>query len=107
MDTTSKKLRVWHIPQVPMKAFYIPVENEREAALIMNAIALQHVWLERNRVIPDYSNAMGVEIFDNDVDGFGNSGWTDYWNEEEGFEWDEYENQFFPNIGKEILEMNK
>ena len=29
-------LRVWHIPQVPMKAFHVRVKNIREAKLVLD-----------------------------------------------------------------------
>lgn len=30
------KLRVWHIPQVPMKAFHVDVETSEEAIKVLN-----------------------------------------------------------------------
>jgi len=101
MKNVKNKLRVYHIPQVPMDAFYIPVVNEEQAALIMFALSIQHLWLEKNNVIPDYSNAMGVEMLGEDGE------WEDYWNDDEGMEWDEVEDTYFSTIGDEIHNENK
>lgn len=32
------KLRVWHIPQIPMKAFYVPVDSIDEAKKIISIL---------------------------------------------------------------------
>jgi hypothetical protein len=34
----KQKLRVWWIPQVPMEAFYIPVESPEEGQKVMNIL---------------------------------------------------------------------
>ncbi len=93
MQSVTNKLRVVHIPQVPMDGFKVEVRNEREAYLIANTLADQHLFLFNNFVIPDYSNAIFVEMYDNDSDE-----WVIYYNDSEGMEWDElievYEHYF-------------
>ena len=91
----DKKMRIYHFPNVPCKPFYVEVDNELEAHKLMNVLAMQHLWLEKNNFIPDYSNAMGVEMWDEDLDADENgSKWTDYYNEEENCEFDDLESQF-------------
>lgn len=84
------KIRVCHFPQVPCKPFIVEVENEREAYLVEQALANQHLWLFDNGIIPDYCNAITVEIWDENE-------WVDYWNESECMEWDEFEETYFEN----------
>lgn len=57
-------LRVWWIPQVPMKPFYVPVETIREAKLVLDALAKYDQFQFENNVKPDYCNAGGLEIFE-------------------------------------------
>lgn len=58
------KLRVWHIPQVPMKAFRVEVSNIDEAWKILNTLWDYDLFQYENRVKPDYCNASGLEYFD-------------------------------------------
>lgn len=60
------KLRVWHIPQVPMKPFYVNVKSLREAKLILDTLADYDKFQFENNVKPDYSNAAGLEVYEND-----------------------------------------
>ena len=82
MIAVKNKLRVVHIPQVPMKGFTVEVENEREAYLVYNVMADQHLFLFENNVIPDYSNVIFIEMLEDGE-------WVNYWNESEMMEWDE------------------
>lgn len=83
----TKKLRVTHIPQLPMKGFSVEVQNEREAYLLRNALADQHLFLLKENVIPDYSNAIYVEQWEDGE-------WQSYFDHENGLEWDEFVVQF-------------
>jgi len=91
MKLTKNKLRVVHIPQVPMKGFIVEVKSEREAYLISDTLASQHLWLFKQNVIPDYSNMISIEVWDDnlepDEDG---EKWTDYYNDDEFMDWDEF-----------------
>jgi Superinfection exclusion gene product 17 len=93
----SNKLRITHFPQVGTckKSFVVQVDNEEQAHILMNVLSIQHIWLEKNKIIPDFSNAMFIEMYDEDSDGDGNPDWVDYWNEEEGMDWDELEKTYF------------
>lgn len=61
------KLRVWHIPQVPGKPFYIPVNDIREAKKVMDILAYYDLFQLENNIKPDFCNANGVEIWDEET----------------------------------------
>lgn len=90
MKKVQNKLRVSHFPQVPCKPFTVEVKDEEQAYLMVEALANHHLFLFDNNFIPDYSNILLVEMFEEDSDGDGNPGWVDYWNEEELMEFDEF-----------------
>jgi hypothetical protein len=99
MKNVTNKLRVVHFPQVGTckESFKVEVKDEEQAYLIINTLAKQHLWLEKNNIIPDYSNAIFVEMYDENIDEeIGEPfGWVDYWNEEECMEWGELEETYF------------
>jgi hypothetical protein len=103
-------LIVWWIPQIPMKAFHYPVNSPQEAFILLDALAEYDLFQYENNVKPDYCNAGGLMVFDeelidetdeDDIE-FGDSelsnGWSDwscefsgenmdyYLREENGFE---------------------
>lgn len=91
MKSITNKMRVCHFPQVPCKPFIVMVKNEQEAHKIEMVLAEQHLFLFANNIIPDYSNVITVEMWDDDMEPDENGeNWTDYFNEEEGMEWDEF-----------------
>lgn len=94
MKKVTNKLRVVHFPQVGTKVgfFEVDVVDELEAKKIMDVLANQHLWLFKNKVIPDYANIIAVEMWDESIDEETNQpyGWSNYFNEEEGMEFDEF-----------------
>jgi hypothetical protein len=66
IDYSTDDLRVWHIPQVPMKPFVVPVSSPAEGARIMALLAAYDLFQFENKVKPDFSNAQGLSIM---VDG--------------------------------------
>jgi hypothetical protein len=84
MKTNIKKgtLRVWWIPQVPMKPFYVFVDSPSEAKKILNVLAEYDIFQYENSVKPDYSNAGGLEEYDGRE-------WSD-WYDEEGNDLDDW-----------------
>lgn len=98
MDKPVNKLRVVHFPQVGSlkKAFIFEVKDESHAYAVEQALALQHLWLFKNKVIPDYSNAIIVEIWDDTIDDETSEpyGWCDYMTED-GDDWDSYVKEHF------------
>jgi len=97
MKEVNNKLRVVHFPQVGSckHSFKVEVKNEAEAFLMLNALASQHLWLEKHHIIPDYSNALFVEMYDESINDETEERWTDYYNEEEGLDWDEFVTKYF------------
>lgn len=94
------KLRVWHIPQIPGKAFYIPVNDVREAKKVMDILAAYDLFQLDNNIKPDFSNVSGVQQFD-ELD-------------KEWYDWDvETEDDYFDNVNeylkndKEIQKFSK
>lgn len=73
-------LRVYWIPQIPMKAFYVPVKSPQEAHWLLGVLARYDEFQFANNIKPDYCNAGGLQIFDECDDGE----WTDWYDPETG-----------------------
>lgn len=59
------KLRVWWMPQVGIgQTFYIPVETIEGGKKIMDILAAYDLFQLQNNVKPDYVNAGGLEMWD-------------------------------------------
>lgn len=91
----TNKLRVAHYPQIPCKPFTVEVKDESEAKKIVDVLTEQHLWLYDHKMIPDYCNAITVEMYDADIDEETGDpyGWVEYWNHEEMCEFDEFLNK--------------
>ena len=70
-------LRIWHIPQVPGKAFRINVKSIEEAKLILPILWNYDIFQFDNHIKPDYCNVSGLEEFDGKE-------WIEWYNEEDG-----------------------
>lgn len=57
-------LRVWWIPQVPMKPFHVAVKDQEQAILLLRTLTDYDLFQFENSVKPDYCNAGGLEIFE-------------------------------------------
>lgn len=57
-------LRVWWIPQVPMKPFHAHVASTGEAALVLKTLARYDLFQLENNIKPDFCNAGGLEVFE-------------------------------------------
>ncbi len=90
MQKVPNKLRVLHYPQIPCEPFCVDVKDEEQALFISNVLANQHLFLYSKDFIPDYSNEITVVMWEEDSDGEGNPDWVDYYNEQEGMDWDEF-----------------
>ena len=75
------KLRVWWIPQVPMEAFYVPVESPEEGQKVMNILATYDCFQYNHNVKPDYCNIGGLQQYDEDT-----GEWED-WLYDDGESW--------------------
>lgn len=76
------QLRVWWIPQVPMKAFHYPVNSVKEGAILLDVLAKYDLFQYVNNVKPDYANAGGLQMWEDGE-------WVD-WEDGEGFGIDEH-----------------
>jgi hypothetical protein len=91
MKPTQNKLRVEHYPQYPNKeAFFVDVKDEEQALFVKNVLADQHLFLYNNNIIDDYSNIIVVLMFNEE-----DQEWEEYYNEEEGMDWDDLVNEYF------------
>ena len=85
------RLRVWHIPQVPGKPFYIYTEDIREAKKIMDILAAYDLFQLENRIKPDFANMNGVQMWDEE--------------EQEWIDWDiETEDYYFDSVDEYLSE---
>jgi hypothetical protein len=82
------EMRVWHIPQVPGKAFHIRVDNIKEAHDVLHVLANYDLFQYKNKIKGDYSNASGLEVYVTDYDGEGNPGWNE-WHNDDGYDLDD------------------
>ena len=87
--SVKTKLRVCHYPQIPCEPFIVNVADEREAWLIYTTLADQHLWLYNNNIIPDYSNAIIVQMWDADEEE-----WFDYESADVLYDWNEFMDEF-------------
>lgn len=99
MKNVPNKLRVLHYPQVGSgKVYIVEVADELQAYFTINLLADQHLFLFDNNFIPDYANVLLVQMWDDTYDEEGSvGGWTGYYNEEEGMDWDDVE-QYFESL---------
>lgn len=104
MQNVKNKLRVLHYPQFPCEPFIVDVKDEEQAFLIRETLANQHLFLYKNKFIPDYANMILVSMWDEDYDGEGNADWVDYYNEFEDMDFDEYAEKY---LSTNLQETNK
>lgn len=84
----KNKLRVWWMPQIPCKAFYIPVHTPEEGKRVLDMLAAYDLFQLENDIKPDFCNAGGLQIWDEEE-----QDWNDWFLEtENGYyeELDEY-----------------
>lgn len=56
-------LRVWHVPQIPMKPFHVPVKSVAQAKFVIKVLADYDLFQLKMKVKPDYSSAQGLEVY--------------------------------------------
>ena len=57
-------MRVWWVPQIPMKPFRVDVEDLAQAKLLIKTLAEYDIFQFENNIKPDYCNAGGLEVFE-------------------------------------------
>ena len=60
----TQQLKVWWIPQVPGKAFEVPVASVDEAKKILTVLADYDNFQYDNNIKPDFCNAGGLVVFE-------------------------------------------
>lgn len=81
------KLRVWWIPQVPGTPFYVEVSSVLEGVKIMDILAEYDLFQYENHIKPDYCNAGGLQLFDEeDKEDSSEGSWVDWYDEETGID---------------------
>ena len=83
----AKRLQVWWVPQVPMKAFEVEVTCVSEGVKVLDVLADYDAFQYDNNIKPDYANAGGLNQWSDNIDGAGTAGWED-WYDEETMEYD-------------------
>lgn len=78
-------LKVWWIPQIPMKRFEYPVKSIQQATIILDVLAKYDIFQYENNVKPDFANAGGLLVYDEECieDNDPDSGWVE-WDDDEG-----------------------
>lgn len=79
-------LRVWWIPQIPGETFEVAVASVEEGALLLDTLARYDRFQFKNKVKPDYSNAGGLQVYDEGE-------WIDWEDPEEFIDIDEWMNK--------------
>lgn len=78
MNKDNKKLRVWWVPQVPMKSFYVPVSSPEEGKKVMDILGAYDMFQLNNNIKPDYCNMGGLQIWNEEE-----QDWEDWYMETE------------------------
>lgn len=63
-ERAGPPLKVWWIPQIPMKPFEVLVNSFSEAQVLLTALAQYDLFQLENNIKPDFSNAGGLMIQD-------------------------------------------
>jgi hypothetical protein len=77
------QLKVWWIPQVPMRSFEVEVPDARTGKLLLDVLADYDLFQFENNIKPDYCNTGGLSVLDERMEE------TDCWIEWEDDECDD------------------
>lgn len=70
----ASALRVWWIPQVPGKRFFVSVDTVPEAMKLLSVLANYDRFQLENHIKPDYCNTGGLEVLEDGE-------WVDWYDE--------------------------
>lgn len=59
-------LRVWWIPQIPMKPFFVDIESLKEGVKLLDVLAQYDAFQFEHNIKPDYANAGGISRYEED-----------------------------------------
>ena len=65
-ELTAPRLKVWWVPQVPMKAFEVEISSLVEGVKLLDVLANYDLFQFENRVKPDYCNIGGIVMLEGD-----------------------------------------
>ncbi len=68
----DQKFRVWYSPQIPMPAFFYDTDSLDTARAVLDALGQFSAYEYNNGVKPDYADAGGIELWDEEY------GWEEY-----------------------------
>ena len=101
----KNKLRVWWMPQIPMKPFYVPVNSVEEGKKVLDMLAAYDLFQLQNNVKPDFCNTGGLQIWDEEE-----NDWCDWYLETED-DWfediDDYCDSDYCKQKEELQEFNE
>ncbi|RYC70737.1 hypothetical protein [Spirosoma sordidisoli] len=81
----TKKLRIWHVPQVPGERMIVEVPDLASARLVLNTLAQYDLFQLEQNIKPDFANAQGLEVLDPAT-----GEWEDWYDDETGLSFEEY-----------------
>lgn len=61
-------LRVWWIPQIPMKHFHVDVESVKDGVLLLTTLENYDKFQFKNKIKPAYCNAGGLLMWDDELE---------------------------------------
>jgi Superinfection exclusion gene product 17 len=85
-------LEVWWMPQLPCEEFRWRVKSPDEALMVVNMLAAYDDFQFAHNVKPDYANAGGLEVFNDQGE------WED-WFDEDGNEFEDLRRRYLRSIG--------
>mgnify|MGYP003302712254 CR=1 FL=1 len=88
MEKTPTRFKVWHVPQIPCKAFEVEVASPEEGWKLCETLALYDIFQLENNIKPDFANVNGLSYLDADGEWYDLDENEEYWREElEGYTW--------------------
>ncbi|WP_422451887.1 hypothetical protein [Endozoicomonas sp. ALC066] len=75
------KLRVWWIPQIPCKPFYVEVGTVKEGVKLLDTLVKYDQFQLDNNIKPEFCNSGGLQMFDPEQP---EEGWSDWIDEDTG-----------------------
>ena len=94
------KLRVWWVPQVPMKAFYVPVNSPEEGKKLLDILSAYDMFQLSNSIKPDYCNVGGLQMWDEEE-----KEWHDWYMETEDDYFDSVDDYCESNVCEQKEEL--
>lgn len=78
-DRIGPRLKVWWIPQVPMKSFDVFCDSFAVAKALLDSLAQYDLFQFENNIKPDYCNTGGLCIWEESLEADENGQkWTDW-----------------------------